>query len=260
MLPNRRNTMHNRWKIPAAMLAATLAAAAFAESTHHPPGDAASPPMNQGGMTSGAMPGGHGMMGGAGMMRDLRGGMMRHIREMMAQMHGASASNMGAMEHGNDSSMPGLEGLSGEEFEVAFMSMMTAHHQGAIEMADWVLERGDDPDVLAAAQAVKDAQSPEIEQMAAWLREWYDADVDATWAGMMNADMSGMMDTMEEGIDPNLAFLAAMIQHHQGAIDMAQVALERAEHQELRDMARDIVVAQAEEVHQYQTWLEEAAE
>lgn len=156
--------------------------------------------------------------------------------------------------------MPGLESLSGEEFEVAFMSMMTAHHQGAIDMADWVLERGDDPDVLAAAQSIKDAQDPEIEQMAAWLREWYDSDVDATWAGMMNADMSGMVDAMGRGSDPDLAFLAEMIRHHQGAIDMAQVALERAEHQELRDMARDIVVAQAEEVHQYQTWLEQAAE
>ena len=244
--------MHNQWKIPAMIFAAALTAAAFAESNHHPPGGASGSPTNQGGVTADAMPGGPGMMGGAGMMR--------HMREMMAQMHGTSASNMGAMEHGNDSSMPGLESLSGEEFEVAFMSMMTAHHQGAIDMADWVLERGDDPDVLAAAQAVKDAQAPEIEQMAAWLREWYDADVDATWAGMMNADMSGMMDTMEEGVDPNLTFLSAMIQHHQGAIDMAQVALERADHQELRDMARDIVVAQAEEVHQYQTWLEETAE
>lgn len=252
--------MHNRWTFPAVMLAAALAAAAFAESTHHPAGGASGSPTNQGCVTADAMPGGHDMMGSAGMMRDLRGGLMRHMHGMMSQMHRASASTMGAMEHGSASSMPGLESLSGEEFEVAFMSMMTAHHLGAIEMADWVLERGDDPDVLGAAQAVKDAQSPEIEQMAAWLREWYDADVDATWGDMMDGNMRGMMDTMEEGIDPNLAFLAAMIQHHQGAIDMAQVALERAEHQELRDMARDIVVAQAEEVHQYQTWLEEAAE
>ncbi|HZJ10719.1 MAG TPA: DUF305 domain-containing protein [Trueperaceae bacterium] len=252
--------MHSNWRIPAVLLAATLAAAAVAESAHHPPGGASGPPIDQGGVTAGAMPSDAGMMGGAGMTRDMHGGMMRHMREMMAHMHGAPATQMGAMNHGSDSSMPGLESLSGEEFEVAFMSMMTAHHQGAIDMADWVLERGDDPDVLAAAQSIKDAQDPEIEQMAAWLREWYDSDVDATWAGMMNADMSGMVDAMGRGSDPDLAFLAEMIRHHQGAIDMAQVALERAEHQELRDMARDIVVAQAEEVHQYQTWLEQAAE
>ena len=251
--------MHNRWKIHAVMLAAALAAAASAESSHHPPGPAALPPMNQGGTMGGAMggamPGGHGMMGGAGMMRHMH---EMHMHEMMGQMHGSSTSNMGAMQHGNYSTMPGLEGLSGEEFEVAFLSMMTAHHQGAIEMADWVLERGDDPDVVAAAQAVKDAQAPEIEQMGTWLREWYQAGVDAAWAGMMNADMSGMMEAMEQGSDPDLAFLAEMIRHHQGAIDMAQIALERADHQELRDMARDIIVAQAEEVHQYQSWLEQA--
>ncbi|HET8986802.1 MAG TPA: DUF305 domain-containing protein, partial [Trueperaceae bacterium] len=193
--------MHYRWKIATVLLAA-LAAAAVAESAHHPPGNPASP-----------------------------------------------AANQGAMKHGSHSPMPGLESLSGEEFEVAFMSMMIAHHESAVAMADWVLERGDDPDVMAAAQAVKDAQGPEIEQMTSWLREWYDSAVDVTWADMMTADMSGMLDTMEEGTDPNLAFLAAMIQHHQGAIDMAQVALESAEHQQLRDMARDIILTQVEEVH-----------
>lgn len=258
--------MHYRSKMTAVLLAASLAATAVAQGAHHPPGDPATPPMNQGGMDCGVMPAhagmmsGAGMMGGAGMMPGAHGGMMRHMHEMMAQMHGASAANMGAMDHGNDTSMQGLESLSGREFEVAFMSLMTAHHQGAIEMADWVLERGDDPDVLAAAQTVKDAQAPEIEQMTAWLREWYQVDVDAAWAGMMNADMSGMMDTMGRASDPDLGFLAEMIRHHQDAIDMAQGALEHAEHQELRDMARDIIVTQAEEVHQYQTWLQRATE
>ncbi|HET8986334.1 MAG TPA: DUF305 domain-containing protein [Trueperaceae bacterium] len=204
--------MHYRWNI-ATVLLAGLAAAAVAESVHHPPGDPASP-----------------------------------------------AGSVGAKEHVSHSAMPGLESLSNEEFEVAFMSMMVAHHQGAVAMADWVLERGDDPDVMAAAQAVKKAQVPEIEQMTSWLREWYDSGVDVTWADMMTDDMRGVSGTLQEGTDADLAFLAAMIHHHQGAIDMAQVALENAEHQELRDIARDIILTQVEEVHQYQTWLVQVGE
>ena len=145
--------MNFRWKIPAALLAVSLAAAAVAQGAHHPTGVAPGSTTNQGGVAAGAMPGGHGMMGGAGMMRGMAGGMMLHMREMVTQRHGAPAADMSAMDHGDDSSMPGLDSLSGEEFEVAFMSMMTAHHQGAIAMADWVrpdaiLEYADCPSLL----------------------------------------------------------------------------------------------------------------
>src|SRR5690606_16878813 len=111
------------------------------------------------------------------MMRPMPSGMMRQMHEMMAQMHGMPTGQTPGMMHGAAGTTE-LGGLAGEEFEVAFMSMMIAHHQGAIAMADWVLERGDDPEVLAAARAVKAAQAPEIEQMTTWLRAWYDAEVD----------------------------------------------------------------------------------
>lgn len=191
-----------------------------------------------------------------GQMMAGQDGMMSHMHERMAQMHGAPAG-MGGMMHGASPSMPSLDTLSGEEREAAFLSMMIAHHEGAIGMAEWILERSEDPDVRAAAEAIAAAQDPEIQQMTAWLREWYDTDVVADWAEMMHADMGGMMDAMEQGDDPDVAFLEGMIRHHQGAIDMAQFALGRAPHAEVCDLARDVILAQAEEVHQYQAWLNE---
>ena len=238
--------MTRRATIFAALLTAALVTAALANPAHHPPD--ADPSTSQMGM-------GGGMMGDAGMRGSMHDDMMRHMHEMMAMMHGAPGNQTPGMTHGA-AGMLGLEGLEGAEFEVAFMSMMIAHHQGAIAMADWVLARGDEPDVLSAAQTIKAAQGPEIEQMTTWLRAWYDTDVDADPAEMMNADMSGMMAALAKAADPGTAFLREMIRHHQGAIDMAQLALERATHEELRDMARDIIVAQAEEVSQYQTWLD----
>lgn len=44
------------------------------------------------------------------------------------------------------------------------------------------------------------------------------------------------------------AFAAAMIPHHEGAIEMAQVARERAEHPEVRKLANDIIEAQKAEI------------
>ncbi|MFA5552649.1 MAG: DUF305 domain-containing protein [Trueperaceae bacterium] len=235
--------MTHRRKLFAALLAAALTTTALADPAHHPP-DAAPPPDPS--------PVG---MEGAGAMGHMHDGMMGQMHEMMVQMHGAQGGQMPGMMHG-DAGTPGLEGLAGGEFEVAFMSMMIAHHQGAVAMADWVLERGDEPEVLGAARAIQAAQGPEIERMTAWLREWYGADVDAGYAATMEADMGGMMAAMAAGADPDTAFLEEMIRHHQGAIDMAQLALERATHAELRELARDIIVAQAEEVNQYRTWLD----
>ncbi len=49
-------------------------------------------------------------------------------------------------------------------------------------------------------------------------------------------------------------FIADMITHHQGAIDMAASASENAKHQEIKDLAKDIVSAQAKEIQQMKQW------
>lgn len=66
-----------------------------------------------------------------------------------------------------------LENLQGEELEIAFLSGMIKHHEGAIEMAQWILERTQNADIQAAAEAIIAAQGPEIEQMTQWLQDWY---------------------------------------------------------------------------------------
>ncbi len=49
-------------------------------------------------------------------------------------------------------------------------------------------------------------------------------------------------------------FIANMIAHHQGAVDMAKLALTSAKHQELKDMANDIISAQNGEISQMKSW------
>lgn len=49
-------------------------------------------------------------------------------------------------------------------------------------------------------------------------------------------------------------FIANMIAHHQGAVDMAKLALANAKHQELKDMSQDIVTAQEQEIANLLAW------
>lgn len=44
------------------------------------------------------------------------------------------------------------------------------------------------------------------------------------------------------------SFIDAMVPHHEGAVDMAQVALKRAEHPEIANLAEEIVSAQRSEI------------
>jgi uncharacterized protein (DUF305 family) len=53
---------------------------------------------------------------------------------------------------------------------------------------------------------------------------------------------------MENGEYSDERFIDAMVPHHQGAVEMAQVALENAQHREIRTLARDVVTAQEAEI------------
>lgn len=69
-------------------------------------------------------------------------------------------------------SMPAMhEGMMNEDADVAFACGMIAHHQGAIDMAQVLIEYGEDPQMLALAEEIIAAQVAEIEEMSVWLAE-----------------------------------------------------------------------------------------
>ncbi|HPD98937.1 MAG TPA: DUF305 domain-containing protein [Candidatus Saccharibacteria bacterium] len=57
-----------------------------------------------------------------------------------------------------------------------------------------------------------------------------------------------------DGDDYDKAFMSGMITHHEGAVDMAELALTNAKRQEIKDMAQDIIAAQNKEIDDMRTW------
>ena len=56
------------------------------------------------------------------------------------------------------------------------------------------------------------------------------------------------------GDDFDKAFISEMIAHHQGAIDMANLAKQNAKHDEIKNLANDIVAAQTKEINEMKSW------
>lgn len=86
-------------------------------------------------------------------------------------------------------------------------------------------------------------------------------DSDDRQGGMMGGgdmDMMSNMGMMLEGLEGDEfdeAFIRMMIPHHEGAIDMAEEALESSNREEMKKLARDIIEAQQREIDMMEGWL-----
>jgi uncharacterized protein (DUF305 family) len=73
-------------------------------------------------------------------------------------------------------------------------------------------------------------------------------------SGMKNGGMNHKMDVGPADTNYDLRFIDSMIPHHQGALVMAQEALQKSKRPELIKLAKGIVTEQKKEIAQMQQW------
>lgn len=138
--------------------------------------------------------------------------------------------------------------------DVMFTQMMIPHHEQAIEMADLILGKDQiGTDIRDLAEDIKAAQQPEIDQMATWLNEWgmdmsdLNGDHGGHGGGMMSdSDMAALEDAV--GDEASALFLEQMIEHHEGAVEMAEDVLDDGSNPDVRALAESIVESQTAEI------------
>lgn len=160
----------------------------------------------------------------------------------------STAMPMPTMPMTDTMGMPGMDHGAMTMTEVQFLDGMVVHHQGAVTMATEALTKATRPEVKALAQAIVDAQGPEIAQLQEWRGAWYPNEP-ATDQTMM--DMMGMGDMTVAPGDPatyDQRFLTAMISHHRGAIQMAEAIKTTATHPELKAFAEKVITDQTAEI------------
>jgi uncharacterized protein (DUF305 family) len=145
--------------------------------------------------------------------------------------------------------------------DVAFATGMIPHHAQAVQMAELALQRSASPEVKDLATKVKAAQEPEITQLAGWLTGW-GKPVPATDGTMAmdhgsggHGDMKGMMTEEQmaelaaaQGRDFDTRWLQMMIEHHEGAVSMAQEVQAGGSNPDARKLAQTIATTQAAEI------------
>jgi len=177
---------------------------------------------------------------------------------------------------GGDTEPSGAVGTSPTEHDdadVAFASDMVQHHAQALSMVDLTLDRPLDPEVQALAEDIRAAQAPEIETMADWLTGWGEPVPetvrDHANAGHDMGDMSDTMDDMGEGTDDMPGMMSAddmdalesasdadfqqmwlemMVEHHEGAVEMARTEQESGRFEPAVDLAGQIIESQTTEI------------
>ncbi len=160
--------------------------------------------------------------------------------------------------------------------DVTFAQGMVVHHQQAIEMSQLVESRASDPEVKQLAADIEAAQGPEINTMTGWLKDWDEEvpsadggmeDMDGMdhgdMDGMSKGDMDGMMTEQDmSGLEAAQApsfdrmFLTMMIEHHQGAVEVAETEQAEGENAEAVALAEKIAADQQAELQDMQDLLE----
>lgn len=163
-----------------------------------------------------------------------------------------AASAMGSMEGMNGGSMEGMN--SNAPYDAQFIDSMIEHHTGAITMAEDALKNAERQEIKDLAQQIINDQQKEVAQLKDWRQQWYP---DLAPTGGMGMSMGDMTVGGDASQPYDQRFIAAMIEHHNGAIAMANDALNKAERQEIKDLAQNIITAQKAEVAQLQQWNKE---
>lgn len=164
--------------------------------------------------------------------------------------------NIGGNDSDDDNGMMGNGGMLNNQSsgaysgaDIMFAQMMIPHHQQAVDMGTLAETRALSPEVKKLAAQIKSEQAPEITQMKGWLK-----DANASLDMGHDMGMGGMLSDTEmealknaKGADFDRLYLEGMIQHHKGAIHMAQMVVD-SNNAEVAKLGKAIIDSQTKQI------------
>lgn len=194
------------------------------------------------------------------LMKTLRISAITVLTLLTAALLTACTVNVGTSDMKSDSGMTMDHGMMGHDMtgesssdfsgeDIMFAQMMIPHHQQAVDMGTLAETRASDTEVKALAAKIKAEQSPEIAQMKTWLSSAnapMEMGHDMGMDGMLDADQIETL-ANSKGAAFDKLFLEAMIAHHKGAIQMAEMVIS-SNNVEAAALGKAIIESQTEEI------------
>ncbi|WP_210570644.1 DUF305 domain-containing protein [Streptomyces sp. GESEQ-4] len=181
---------------------------------------------------------------------------------------GTSASATFTPTTAGDTPAPGAF----NDADVMLAQMMIPHHEQALEMAKLADGRASDAEIKTLAADIEKAQDPEIQTMKSWLKAWGKPEsaeesmpgMDHGSGGMDHGSgTSGMMSEEDmqklaaaKGGEFDRMFAEMMIEHHEGAITMAEDEQKNGRDAAAKKLAADVVKTQSAEVEKFEKILD----
>ena len=154
---------------------------------------------------------------------------------------------------------PGSSQMSNMPYDLHFIDMMAMHHRQGIAMGRVAERKGTTPALRAFAKKTADEQEKELLELKKHRDHWYAGAPEMAhsqmaqmpgMSGHANMDMQGDIAKLQAATGKafDRLFLDMMIPHHQMAIDMSKEAVTKAEHAEIKEMARLGIIKQQKEI------------
>ena len=143
-------------------------------------------------------------------------------------------------------------------YDLHFIDMMIMHHREGTATARLAERKGSTAALRAFARRTADDQEKELLELRKHRDHWYAGAPEMDHSQMMampshanmKMDMQGDIAKLQAATGKvfDRLFLDMMIHHHQMAIDMAKEATTKAEHAEIKEMARLTALKQQKEI------------
>ena len=155
----------------------------------------------------------------------------------------------------NASMIKQLKGVTGKQFDAEFLKKMTQHHQDAVKMGKLAQSHSSKSELKKLAQQMSAKQSDEIEHMTHLLQSNHGQKPEPM--SMDDPAMKKMMHHMREleslhGAEFDQKFISTTLEHHREGMDMAKLALDRAQSDVVKKLAQEIIKDQTKEISQLQ--------
>jgi len=159
-----------------------------------------------------------------------------------------------------------------DSIDVGFAQDMSVHHTQAVQMASWERDHTTDPQLKLLATDIEDTQHGQVGRMQGWLDLWGAAALPLgrymTWMSdapghdhvedgsnepgvtrMPGMATSDDLNRLRKATGPamDVVWLQLMLRHHEGGASMLAYAADRAQLPQVRNLAAQILSAQASE-------------